>query len=84
MLKDASDGATIATGTAGVVGSIVGAYLGVKIGTDVAGAGRREEAARATPIASTFPSRVETKLMTMPIGRRSGSQRRLNAGWLGH
>jgi hypothetical protein len=34
LIADPSDAATIATAAFGVIGSIVGAYFGVKIGTD--------------------------------------------------
>jgi hypothetical protein len=50
LIADSQTAATIAGSATAVVGSIVGAYLGVKIGTeqaDTAMRGQREEAAKA-------------------------------------
>jgi hypothetical protein len=55
IIADNSAANTIATGAFGVVGSIVGAYFGVKIGSDGtrdAVQGQREEAAKAQVFAA--------------------------------
>ena len=50
--------ATIASSTGGVIASVVGAFFGVKIGTDqsrTAAEGERREAAKATVLAAHLP-----------------------------
>jgi len=50
LIVDTETGATIAASSSGVIGSIVGAFFGVKIGTDQArnaAEGERAEAAKA-------------------------------------
>ena len=56
--KNSQTASTIATATAGVIGSIVGAYLGMKIGSDrttQAAEAQREEAAKAQVYALHVP-----------------------------
>jgi hypothetical protein len=58
MLKDTSTAATIASATAGVIATIVGAYFGVKVGTDqskTANEGQKAEAAKAQVYAAHLP-----------------------------
>jgi hypothetical protein len=58
MLKDTSTAATIASATAGVIATIVGAYFGVKVGSDqskTANEGQRAEAAKAQVYAAHLP-----------------------------
>jgi hypothetical protein len=59
ILKDGSNASTIATGCAGVVATIVGAYFGVKMGNDRskdAAKGQKAEAAKAQVYAAHLPA----------------------------
>jgi hypothetical protein len=58
MCKNTSTSATIASATAGVIATIVGAYFGVKIGSDqskTAAEGQKAEAAKAQVYAAHLP-----------------------------
>ncbi|HEX5610808.1 MAG TPA: hypothetical protein VFX45_12045 [Solirubrobacterales bacterium] len=58
ILKDGSNASTIATGCAGVVATIVGAYFGVKMGNDRskdAAKDQKAEAAKAQVFAAHLP-----------------------------
>ena len=59
MAGDSSSSATIASATAGVIATIVGAYFGVKVGSDqskAANEGQKAEAAKAQVYAAHLPS----------------------------
>lgn len=59
MIKDTSNSATIATATAGVIATVVGAYFGVKVGSDqtkTANEGQKAEAAKAQVYAAHLPA----------------------------
>jgi uncharacterized protein YacL len=59
MSLDKSSAATIASATAGVIATIVGAYFGVKVGTDqskAASEGQKAEAAKAQVYAAHLPA----------------------------
>jgi uncharacterized membrane protein len=58
IIVDSAVAATVAGSAAGAIGSIVGAFFGVKIGTDqskAAAEGEREEAARTKVMAAHLP-----------------------------
>jgi uncharacterized protein YacL len=58
MAGDSSSSATIASATAGVIATIVGAYFGVKVGSDqskTANEGQKAEAAKAQVYAAHLP-----------------------------
>jgi len=58
MAVDSSTSATIASATAGVIATIVGAYFGVKVGSDqskTANEGQKAEAAKAQVYAAHLP-----------------------------
>jgi hypothetical protein len=59
LLKDSSTAATIASSAGGVIATIVGAYFGVKVGTDQsknALEGQKAEAAKAQVYAAHIPT----------------------------
>lgn len=59
MSLDTSSAATIASATAGVIATIVGAFFGVKVGTDqskAANEGQKAEAAKAQVYAAHLPA----------------------------
>ncbi len=66
IVKPDTTGGSIATSAIGVVGSIVGAYFGIKIGSDgtaAAIAGQQKEAVKAQVLAlHTPPEKAETVL----------------------
>ena len=58
ILVEGNDVVAVATSAFGIIGSVVGAYFGVKIGTDgtqAAVAGLRDEAAKAQAFAAHIP-----------------------------
>jgi hypothetical protein len=58
ILVDGKDVVAVATSAFGIIGSLVGAYFGVKIGTDgtqAAVAGLKDEAAKAQAFAAHIP-----------------------------
>jgi hypothetical protein len=58
ILVEGNDVVAVATSAFGIIGSVVGAYFGVKIGTDgtqVAVAGLKDEAAKAQAFAAHIP-----------------------------
>lgn len=66
ILKDGSSAATIATGCAGVVATIVGAYFGVKMGNDRskdAAKAQKAEAAKAQVYAAHLDSTDAEKVL---------------------
>jgi hypothetical protein len=72
LIADSQTAATIAGSTTAVVGSIVGAYLGVKIGTDQtknAIQAQREEAAKGQIYAAHMPK--EEALKAVPLAKEA-------------
>lgn len=59
LIKDTSTASTIASSTSGVIATIVGAYFGVKVGTDqgkTAMENQKAEAAKAQVFAAHLPA----------------------------
>jgi uncharacterized protein YacL len=59
LIKDTSTASTIASATSGVIATIVGAYFGVKVGTDqgkTAMENQKAEAAKAQVFAAHLPA----------------------------
>ncbi len=72
LIADSQTAATIAGSTTAVVGSVVGAYLGVKIGTDQtknAIQGQREEAAKGQIYAAHMTT--EEALKAVPLAKEA-------------
>ncbi len=72
LIADSQTAATVAGSTTGVVGSIVGAYLGVKIGTDQtknAIQAQREEAAKGQVYAAHMTK--EEALKAVPLAQEA-------------
>jgi hypothetical protein len=68
ILKDTSTAATIASSTAGVIATVVGAYFGVKVGTDqtkAANDGQKAEAARAQVYAAHLPAEQAPNVLAL-------------------
>jgi uncharacterized protein YacL len=66
MIVNSSTAATIASATAGVIATIVGAYFGVKIGSDqskTAAEGQKAEAAKAQVYAAHLPAGEAGKIV---------------------
>src|SRR3954451_9763955 len=80
--KTTSDVVAIATASFGVVGTIVGAYFGVKIGSDgtqAAVAGLRDEAAKAQAFAAHVPPEKAETAIANASALAGGSQSRSTA-----
>jgi hypothetical protein len=72
LIADSQTAATVASSATAVVGSIVGAYLGVKIGTDQtknAIQAQREEAAKGQIYAAHMPK--EDALKAVPLAQEA-------------
>jgi hypothetical protein len=72
LIADSQTAATVASSTVAVVGSIVGAYLGVKIGTDQTKSAiqaQREEAAKGQIYAAHMPK--EDALKAVPMAQKA-------------
>lgn len=68
MAGDSSSSATIASATAGVIATIVGAYFGVKVGSDqskTANEGQQAEAAKAQVYAAHLPPEKAGEVVRM-------------------
>jgi hypothetical protein len=66
FIADPGDASSIATGAFGVIGSIVGAYFGVKIGTDGTQAAieaQQKEASKAQVFAAHLPESKATEVL---------------------
>ena len=68
LIKDSDTSATIASAAAGVIATIVGAYFGVKVGTDQsrnAMENQKEEAAKAQIYAAHLPPEKAEDVLRM-------------------
>jgi uncharacterized protein YacL len=68
IVKNTSTSATIASATAGVIATVVGAYFGMKVGTDqtkAASDGQKAEAAKAQVYAAHLPAEKAPEVLKL-------------------
>jgi hypothetical protein len=83
ILVEGNDVVAVATSAFGIIGSVVGAYFGVKIGTDgtqVAVAGLKDEAAKAQAFAAHIPHEDAEAAITQAQGLASPRPEAVTSG----